>query len=402
MGSILGPSKSCVHLSRTSRTTERARSHTCPSVQRGLHPPLHLLQSPIPSFPAPNRIESNRDPIPFGETACMSSPSLSSVGATQGIACEGTVSGSTPPETAANVPAVDKTAAPAPAVSRFGLLTEDGGDGVKMSGPPLRVETRHSRAASWPPVLGTKQAGYGLVREDSTDDEDSDLDVDGPTTSEPTAVAVSAADAAEPVDQRVLDAVAWTNKEVRKLIAAITRLGSLDGTARPHVKFGVLFEATANLFEALSGTCRTARRVGVVQYDVEHLWQGRDDDVVVTLLKDTHDTIPIPMRPSARSIATLTRTAKSTGFDRASLASSRSMCHKCGTVVYPIEYVCGGDRVFHSRCFRCASCKRVLRGADYCVSADGQFRCAAHHRVFEMSQRPAMFERRFEQRKGSL
>lgn len=307
MGSILGPSKSCVHLSRTSRTTERARSHTCPSVQRGLHPPLHLLQSPIPSFPAP--IESNRigTPSHLVRQPGMSSPSLSSVGATQGIACEGTVSGSTPPETAANVPAVDKTAAPAPAVSRFGLLTEDGGDGVKMSaalsGPPLRVETRHSRAASWPPVLGTKQAGYGLVREDSTDDEDSDLDVDGPTTSEPTAVAVSAADAAEPVDQRVLDAVAWTNKEVRKLIAAIARLGSLDGAARPHVKFGVLFEATANLFEALSGTCRTARRVGVVQYDVEHLWQGRDDDVVVTLLKDTHDTIPIPMRPSARSIA---------------------------------------------------------------------------------------------------
>ena len=39
--------------------------------------------------------------------------------------------------------------------------------------------------------------------------------------------------------------------------------------------------------QALSGTLKTARRLGVVAFDGEHLMQGRDDHVVITLVDDS-------------------------------------------------------------------------------------------------------------------
>lgn len=39
--------------------------------------------------------------------------------------------------------------------------------------------------------------------------------------------------------------------------------------------------------QALSGTLKTARRLGVVGFQGEHLMQGRDDHTVITLLDDS-------------------------------------------------------------------------------------------------------------------
>lgn len=54
------------------------------------------------------------------------------------------------------------------------------------------------------------------------------------------------------------------------------------------VTFGVLFadEVCANIFEALVGTLRAAKRKKVVAYDGELLLQGVHDNVVIKLLKD--------------------------------------------------------------------------------------------------------------------
>ena len=45
-----------------------------------------------------------------------------------------------------------------------------------------------------------------------------------------------------------------------QLIAEIQRLGSENEAGQSEVKFGLLFEETANTFEALSGILRTAKK----------------------------------------------------------------------------------------------------------------------------------------------
>ena len=54
------------------------------------------------------------------------------------------------------------------------------------------------------------------------------------------------------------------------------------------MKFGVLFsdDRCANLFEALVGTLRAAKRKKIVHYEGELLLQGVHDNVDVTLLKE--------------------------------------------------------------------------------------------------------------------
>ena len=44
------------------------------------------------------------------------------------------------------------------------------------------------------------------------------------------------------------------------------RLGTLNEQGQPKVKFGYLFDETANTFEALSGTLTTARKLKVPHY----------------------------------------------------------------------------------------------------------------------------------------
>lgn len=54
-----------------------------------------------------------------------------------------------------------------------------------------------------------------------------------------------------------------------------------------QVTFGTLFndDRCANLFEALVGTLRAAKKRKVVKYDSEMLLQGVHDDVEITLLQ---------------------------------------------------------------------------------------------------------------------
>lgn len=76
--------------------------------------------------------------------------------------------------------------------------------------------------------------------------------------------------------------------EVQLLVQEIKRLGSPNADGQMVVKFGVLFsdDKCANLFEALVGTLRAAKRKKIVKYDGELLLQGVHDNVDVILLKD--------------------------------------------------------------------------------------------------------------------
>ncbi|OAE25444.1 hypothetical protein AXG93_2818s1220 [Marchantia polymorpha subsp. ruderalis] len=77
------------------------------------------------------------------------------------------------------------------------------------------------------------------------------------------------------------------SEEIERLKEEITRLGKPCPDGSISVKFGTLFndDRCANLFEALVGTLRAAKKRKLVKFDGELLLQGVHDNVDVILLK---------------------------------------------------------------------------------------------------------------------
>lgn len=75
--------------------------------------------------------------------------------------------------------------------------------------------------------------------------------------------------------------------EVELLIQEIKRLGQPNADGQYVVTFGTLFadDRCANLFEALVGTLKAAKRKKFIKYDAEILLQGVHDNVEITLIK---------------------------------------------------------------------------------------------------------------------
>ncbi|KAI9103340.1 costars domain-containing protein [Phlyctochytrium arcticum] len=77
------------------------------------------------------------------------------------------------------------------------------------------------------------------------------------------------------------------DEEIEQLKEEIVRLGEKDAkTGRTKVKFGILVrdDRCANIFEALVGTLKAAKKRKVIQYDAEILLQGPHDNVEIELL----------------------------------------------------------------------------------------------------------------------
>ncbi|XP_011653450.1 costars family protein isoform X1 [Cucumis sativus] len=74
-------------------------------------------------------------------------------------------------------------------------------------------------------------------------------------------------------------------EEVERLKEEIKRLGKLQDDGSYKVTFGVLFndDRCANIFEALVGTLRAAKKRKIVSYDGELLLQGVHDNVEIIL-----------------------------------------------------------------------------------------------------------------------
>ncbi|XP_038672394.1 costars family protein ABRACL [Scyliorhinus canicula] len=79
-----------------------------------------------------------------------------------------------------------------------------------------------------------------------------------------------------------------TEHEVDLLIEEIRRLGSPGADGKITVKFGVLFadDKCANLFEALVGTLKAAKKKKRISFDGELLLQGVHDNVDIVLEVD--------------------------------------------------------------------------------------------------------------------
>ncbi|KAL5705327.1 hypothetical protein ACHQM5_023643 [Ranunculus cassubicifolius] len=86
------------------------------------------------------------------------------------------------------------------------------------------------------------------------------------------------------------------DEEVGRLKEEIQRLGQLQQDGSYKVTFGVLFndDRCANIFEALVGTLRAAKRRKVLTYDGELLLQGVHDNVEIILKAPTPATTPTP------------------------------------------------------------------------------------------------------------
>ncbi|KAI4296447.1 hypothetical protein L6164_036404 [Bauhinia variegata] len=74
-------------------------------------------------------------------------------------------------------------------------------------------------------------------------------------------------------------------EEVERLREEIKRLGKVQADGSYKVTFGTLFsdDHCANIFEALVGTLRAAKKRKIVKYDGELLLQGVHDNVEITL-----------------------------------------------------------------------------------------------------------------------
>ncbi|KAJ1691717.1 hypothetical protein LUZ63_015872 [Rhynchospora breviuscula] len=81
-------------------------------------------------------------------------------------------------------------------------------------------------------------------------------------------------------------------EEVGRLKEEIQRLGQAQSDGSYKVTFGVLFndDRCANIFEALVGTLRAAKKRKVVTYDGELLLQGVHDNVEIILLRSAGTT----------------------------------------------------------------------------------------------------------------
>ena len=110
----------------------------------------------------------------------------------------------------------------------------------------------------------------------------------------------------EVLDPRAVEAANWTDKVIRQLIDEITTRGYVNADGQPEITFGQLFEETANIFDALSGICKTAKKYKVLIYEAEQLWQGQNDATKITLLKSTFDGVKVKRRRKADLVKVIT------------------------------------------------------------------------------------------------
>ena len=67
-------------------------------------------------------------------------------------------------------------------------------------------------------------------------------------------------DGYETLDARAIDAAKWTDKSVQQMIHEISTRGHSNGSGQTQITFGQLFDETANIFDALVGILKTARK----------------------------------------------------------------------------------------------------------------------------------------------
>ncbi|XP_078398276.1 actin-binding Rho-activating protein [Cetorhinus maximus] len=86
-------------------------------------------------------------------------------------------------------------------------------------------------------------------------------------------------------EQRGKDAHTLVGKEVEELLYIIRTYGEAGPDGNICVTFGRLFDAYVTISNKVVGILLRARKHGLVHFDGEMLWQGRDDRTLITLLE---------------------------------------------------------------------------------------------------------------------
>ncbi|ORY83519.1 costars domain-containing protein, partial [Leucosporidium creatinivorum] len=77
-----------------------------------------------------------------------------------------------------------------------------------------------------------------------------------------------------------------TAHEITLLQDAIKQHGQKNGEGKWVVTYGILFDKTAQILEALNGTLRAAKRQKKVHFDAELLMMPKDANTEVILLEE--------------------------------------------------------------------------------------------------------------------
>lgn len=86
-------------------------------------------------------------------------------------------------------------------------------------------------------------------------------------------------------EKRGKDAHRHLGKEVKELCLVIRNIGATAEDGLTRVPFGKLFDTYVTISNKLVGVLLRARKQGLLHFEGEMLWQGRDDHVVITLLE---------------------------------------------------------------------------------------------------------------------
>uniref|UniRef100_A0A8U8AVA4 Actin-binding Rho-activating protein n=1 Tax=Geospiza parvula TaxID=87175 RepID=A0A8U8AVA4_GEOPR len=85
--------------------------------------------------------------------------------------------------------------------------------------------------------------------------------------------------------ERAKRAEAHIHREIRDLCFIIESMAKPRPDGKIQVTFGELFDRYVRISDKVVGILMRARKHGLVDFEGEMLWQGRDDNVIITLLK---------------------------------------------------------------------------------------------------------------------
>ncbi|KAL8181645.1 UNVERIFIED_CONTAM: hypothetical protein K2H54_015558 [Gekko kuhli] len=85
--------------------------------------------------------------------------------------------------------------------------------------------------------------------------------------------------------ERAKRAEAHIYREMKDMCFIIRTMASLRRDGKMQVTFGDLFERYVRISDKVVGILMRARKHGMVSFEGEMLWQGRDDNVIITLLE---------------------------------------------------------------------------------------------------------------------
>lgn len=86
--------------------------------------------------------------------------------------------------------------------------------------------------------------------------------------------------------------MATVEREVLLLQHEIAKFNERDAQGRFQVTFGKLYDATEQIFEALAGTLKAAKKRGIIDYASPLLLKGTHDKIIITLLKEATEPAP--------------------------------------------------------------------------------------------------------------